>query len=66
MATDVELEATKTREQIYSEPNADPYESELESVVDMHDYSALANVNDDNPCQTEVILSTTFDQRDLR
>ena len=48
----------------------DPYESELQSVVDMHDYSALRDVIEvsvpgGNPCQTEVKLPAAGDQQDL-
>ena len=41
MATDEEKEMTTTTDRIYSEPDPDPYESELESVFDVHDYSSL-------------------------
>ena len=53
METDAEIEAKRIEKRIYSEPDADPYESELESVVDVHDYSGL----EENPArisQTEV------------
>ena len=45
MATDEEIESRRTGDRIYSEPDADPYESELESVLDAHDYITLGNTN---------------------
>ena len=44
MATDEEIEMTTIADRIYSEPDPDPYESELESVVDVHDYSSLGEL----------------------
>ena len=42
MAKDEEIAMTTTADRIYSEPDPDPYESELESVVNVHDYISLA------------------------
>ena len=47
MATDVEIEERRAGEIIYTEPDDDPYESELASVVDEHDYNDLGKV----PCR---------------
>ena len=58
METDAEIEAKRTENRIYCEPDADPYESELESVVDEHDYSGLGE-NPGRISQTEVKVITT-------
>ena len=58
METDAEIEAKRAGNRIYSEPDADPYESELDSVVDAHDYSGLGE-NPGRINQTKVKVITT-------
>ena len=51
MATDTDIEmATRGGDPTYSEPNPDPYESELEYIDDVHDYTTLG----EDPCQVGV------------
>ena len=64
METDTEIEARRSGDRIYSEPDADPYESELQSLVGEHDYIALGEVTDreshSNSSQTEVKVTIIY------
>ena len=64
MATDVEIDSSRMGDRIYSEPDADPYESELEFVTDEHNYSALGevpdNMTDNDPSKNEVEVTLFF------
>ena len=61
MVADADMEMTTTAgDRIYSEPDADPYESELDYIDDVHDYSTLGEDAARQPCNEEVNVTTVI------
>ena len=65
MAANADIEKTTTAgDRIYSEPDADPYESELGYIDDVHDYSTLGEEAIRQPCKEEVNVTTVVAKHD--